>query len=481
MSFKCEFCDKGYSSKNNLTLHQKTAKFCLEIQNQNKSVVSDSEEKVSIESYLCDFCKKTFTQKKSLVKHETICKEKIKKDVISKYEKEEITNLKNQIQQLTTDKVIILNDLKNEKKNFDTMLKNERSLVEQLKIERDNLLKQLVELKLTPTVNNNTTNNNNFTTQTSTKVSNVTNNSINNKLQLTEDFLAKLRNSISFKEQVFLDEEDICRWSLKNGLNYYFAVLDKSRKVLTFVDEKGNKIRDQDGVMLANKLYKEFCETIKRENAQEYLNGLKEDPDEMYVPTTLMRRKKLVQNVIAGNEYSVQRLGSSIFKEYPRYEPKTIEQESKTTTTIEDKTQQQKSKNMANDPDALSHNFSMVKSKIKNLFYKYNFDPLNYGLHTIGSFLMQFLEELEIRATDKNEWVEIKDDEDNYVRLDDKQFFEFMTDIFTEEDLVQIMLKCKTEEYTKNLIVFQKVFIMRQFNDVERIIENLFLGIRGAF
>ena len=41
-----------------------------------------------------------------------------------------------------------------------------------------------------------------------------------------------------------MDEEDICRWSLKNGLNNYFAVLDKSRKVLTFTDEQGNKIKE---------------------------------------------------------------------------------------------------------------------------------------------------------------------------------------------------------------------------------------------
>jgi hypothetical protein len=173
--------------------------------------------------------------------------------------------MKNEIDQLKFEKIDMELKLKNEQINF------------------------LKEVKTIPTINNT----NNYYSQSSTKISNVTNN-VNNKLQLSEDFLLKLRNGISFRDQVFIDEEDICRWSLKNGLNNYFAVLDKSRKVLTFTDEKGNKIRDQDGVLLANKLFKEFSETIKNENAQDYLDSLNEDPNEMYVPTTLMKRKKLV-------------------------------------------------------------------------------------------------------------------------------------------------------------------------------------------
>jgi hypothetical protein len=472
MTFNCEFCNKTYSSKNNLNLHQTTAKFCLEIQAKQKQTSNKNERKI----YSCNYCQKNYTQNKSLMKHLEHCSKKVD-------EIESIENLKNELL-LYQEQIHQLNKIISEQNQQIAQMKAEKENLKFEKFDMELKLKNdqinfLKEIKSTPSITNNTNHTNNYNSSSqSTKISNVTNNV--NKLQLTEDFLTKLRNGISFKDQVFLDEEDICRWTLKNGLNNYFAVLDKSRKVLTFTDEKGNKIRDQDGVLLANKLYKEFCETIKKEQAQEFLNGLEENPDEMYIPTTLMRRKKLVQNVINGNEHSVQKLGCSIFKEYPRYEPKKTEQlnnmPKKEITLIEQK------ETLKDEFEV--KNFSIVISKIKNLFYKYNFDPLNYGLHTIGGFIYQFLAELEIIASDENEWVEIKDDFNVYHKLNDKQLFNLFRNIFTEEDLIQIVLKCNTEEYSKNLIIFQKVFILGQTEGLEiidSIIENLFLGLRGAF
>jgi len=457
----CEHCQKEFRSKSGLANH---IKFC--------------KEKFKI---ICQYCLKEFSTNRILNNHLSICNQKKILNESEKY---------NQIvQELNINHQKIVKDLNEEIFSYQTeieklkfqnaQMKNEIDQLKFDKIDMELKLKNeqinfLKEVKTIPTINNT----NNYYSQSSTKISNVTNN-VNNKLQLSEDFLLKLRNGISFRDQVFIDEEDICRWSLKNGLNNYFAVLDKSRKVLTFTDEKGNKIRDQDGVLLANKLFKEFSETIKNENAQDYLDSLNEDPNEMYVPTTLMKRKKLVQNVMEANEYSVQRLGTSIFKEYPRYEPKSIESDSKSLTEkkeqIETKTQTQISNSIDNKK------FSIVKSKIKNLFYKYNFDPLNYGLYSIGGFLYQFLDELEIRASRQLEYIEIKDDNDIYTRFNDIQLFELLTDIFTEEDFVQITLKCKNEEAIRNLIVFHKVFILRQFENVDNIIENLWLGIRAAF
>jgi hypothetical protein len=65
----CEFCNKTFSSKSNLTAHQTTAKFCLEIQGKHK------EEK----QFKCEYCDKLLTQRSSLEDHYNICKEKLKK------------------------------------------------------------------------------------------------------------------------------------------------------------------------------------------------------------------------------------------------------------------------------------------------------------------------------------------------------------------------------------------------------------------
>jgi hypothetical protein len=483
----CIFCNKIFSSKSSVSFHQKTAKFCLKIQDEieekkiNDKKINDKKnqtKKPSSKSTIkCEFCHDSFTLKSSLNRHYDICKEKkLKTNTIFRLEQELKTSCdKNAYLELELkNKENIIEFQKSQIENNSVKYQKELS---NLKDERSILLKQLFELKSTPSITNNTTNTNNYnSTSQSTKISNVTNN-VNNKLQLTEEFLTKLRNDISFKDQIFLDEADICRWTLKNGLNNYFAILDKSRKVLTFTDEKGNKVRDQDGVLLANKLYQEFCETIKKEHAQEFLNSLPEDTDEMYLPTTLMRRKRLVQNVINGNEHSVQKLGCSIFKEYPKYEPKKTQQLNSSQPKLIEPPEQ-------SELHFEVKNFSIVRAKIKNLFYKYNFEPLNYGLHTIGGFIYQYLDELEIKASYENEWVEIKDDSNIYQKLDDKQLFELLQNIFTEQDLVQLMLKCTNEEFSKNLITFQKVFISGQIEEIDNldnIIENIFLGIRAAF
>ena len=65
---KCEFCQKDFSTKSILTAHQKTTKYCLEI--QGKSIVED---------FNCIYCDKKFTTQTNLKDHNGICKEKIRK------------------------------------------------------------------------------------------------------------------------------------------------------------------------------------------------------------------------------------------------------------------------------------------------------------------------------------------------------------------------------------------------------------------
>ena len=66
----CEFCNKEFSNKSNLSIHQKTTKFCLKIQQEKTNNVNINED------YKCEFCKKTFTSKASLIKHILTCKKK---------------------------------------------------------------------------------------------------------------------------------------------------------------------------------------------------------------------------------------------------------------------------------------------------------------------------------------------------------------------------------------------------------------------
>ena len=71
---ECEYCKKNFSSKTNLNVHKKTAKFCLQLQGKNGK------------TYVCDLCDKFFTTNQNLQEH--ICKrDTIKyKDKLKEYE-----------------------------------------------------------------------------------------------------------------------------------------------------------------------------------------------------------------------------------------------------------------------------------------------------------------------------------------------------------------------------------------------------------
>ena len=62
----CEFCKKEFSNKSNMIAHQKTVKYCLEI--QGKEVLY----------FPCEFCEKKFTSRQNQVEH--FCKEKSRID-----------------------------------------------------------------------------------------------------------------------------------------------------------------------------------------------------------------------------------------------------------------------------------------------------------------------------------------------------------------------------------------------------------------
>jgi hypothetical protein len=95
--YKCDYCNKEYSTKGILENHQKTAKFCLRIRNY-----SNESEKIILNNtiFKCDYCEDTFTQKITLERHYERCKYKEirQKDEEIRQKDEKIYNLKNIIE-----------------------------------------------------------------------------------------------------------------------------------------------------------------------------------------------------------------------------------------------------------------------------------------------------------------------------------------------------------------------------------------------
>ena len=78
----CSFCNKEFKSTSSLNYHQKTAKYCLEIQGKGLS------------EYKCDHCDKIFSTKYTLSSHIDICKEQEKEREKEIYKEVEIEKYK---------------------------------------------------------------------------------------------------------------------------------------------------------------------------------------------------------------------------------------------------------------------------------------------------------------------------------------------------------------------------------------------------
>jgi hypothetical protein len=70
MSFTCEYCSKIYSTKGSLTRHQRTAKFCLKLQNKKLD-----------RKFNCDDCSYVTGLNNDLTTHIKTCKSKKKKEL----------------------------------------------------------------------------------------------------------------------------------------------------------------------------------------------------------------------------------------------------------------------------------------------------------------------------------------------------------------------------------------------------------------
>lgn len=92
MPFECEFCNKSFTNKGNMVKHQKTAKYCINIQNDN-----DPNTSIDHISYDCKYCDKKFTQQAHLTRHLPCCIEKFKSRIREQDDK--IKDLENKLNQ----------------------------------------------------------------------------------------------------------------------------------------------------------------------------------------------------------------------------------------------------------------------------------------------------------------------------------------------------------------------------------------------
>ena len=109
---KCDFCNKEFKNMSSLNYHQKTAKYCLEIQGKEVS-----------NEYKCEYCDKLFSTKYSFNSHIDVCKESKEKD-IEKYKN-------------------LYENIRTENQTYRILLSERDNAMKSLLLERDNTIKSL--------------------------------------------------------------------------------------------------------------------------------------------------------------------------------------------------------------------------------------------------------------------------------------------------------------------------------------------------
>lgn len=206
----CEFCKKSFATKGNLVLHQRTAKYCLEIQGK------------TIEDYKCRYCSKNFTSSQHLNEHYNSCKVKKEEDKKLAEEKTQ-EKYENKIKHVE----------ESHKKEIEILQKDHKKEVELLNTIIEKLEKKLevYEEKLFNIASRPTNTNNNKTVV------------INTNAPLTNEVLRHCADTFTIENAKDID--GITR-HFTESLEDHISCTDSSRNIFKYTNEKDEEIVDTD-------------------------------------------------------------------------------------------------------------------------------------------------------------------------------------------------------------------------------------------
>lgn len=139
--FKCEHCDKTFTTKTNLKTHMNTAKYCLDIQGSK-----------ILNPIMCEFCDRAFTKKIIHDRHVPICearKLKIRDDEF-RTQAEEFEKITQDLEQRNEQLALIKLKLKEKDKaisKLKLLLQENTESIKDLKLEKEDLNDEVTKLK----------------------------------------------------------------------------------------------------------------------------------------------------------------------------------------------------------------------------------------------------------------------------------------------------------------------------------------------
>jgi len=203
----CEFCNKELSSSGILKTHQKTAKYCLEIQGL---LINDI--------FKCDFCKKQYTQKKNLNQHLLSC---VDKKIVEK------------------DK--IFTEILTEK---DKLLAEKDARIKEL---QDHLV-DIIKTRPPTTINNN-----------NQRINTI----VNNLQPITDEHLLEQSKYLTI-DHIKEGVDGYVKYALEYPFKDRIVCVDYSRKKIKYKDQDNNIIEDPEMIKLSRK----FFQAIEGKNTE---------------------------------------------------------------------------------------------------------------------------------------------------------------------------------------------------------------------
>ena len=226
---KCEFCGNEFSNKTSLNSHQKTAKYCLDLRNEQVTL------------YSCEHCKKGFTKPFHLQRHQEICKTIDANTLLNlKSIKQENIELKNQ-------HIIYKKEIEN--KNM--IIQEQKLIIEEQKLAikefQDDQRKQNKDL--TDRIQS-------MAEKAIAKPStlNQTNQIINNMMPITD---AHLQEHIHNLNPVHVQNgaSGYAKYALEYPLKDMIVCTDFQRRSCKYKDENGNVVSDPEMTKITKRLF----------------------------------------------------------------------------------------------------------------------------------------------------------------------------------------------------------------------------------
>ena len=140
----CDFCNRSFSTKGILISHQKSAKYCLKLQNKNN------------ENFTCNFCTKNFTSQYNLNEHFNTCKEKQHDEMEIRLKDgfiKEIEQLKEKLKEM---EINYTRQSEEKEKSYQLKLEEKKEIIEKLEAKLEKFENVVIANTRNPITTNNT-------------------------------------------------------------------------------------------------------------------------------------------------------------------------------------------------------------------------------------------------------------------------------------------------------------------------------------